>query len=359
MKSHERGYGALLDIAEGMPVGALVVADGAMEIDLWHPNGTRAALREARVLGSSIERYYPSKDVRAAAEAGSPSEEYARQTLFLGTAGQTFFKNAKVGVIGLGGIGSLLCEYLSRLGVGHLVLIDPDRVEPSNFSRVVGARVADLDRASGESTLKVDIAERLAHEAQPHATVEKIADDFSRISSARRVIDCDFAFLAADTMRARLVFNAIVHQYYVPGIQLGSKVVIDPATGSISLAYSVVRDVRPGEGCLLCNQLIDPGRLAEEWKTNAEREDQQYGLHSPNPSVITLNAVAAAHAANDFLFAFAGIRKEQKALYRRFNHLNQSTHFEHPRRDVACSECSNASESRLGYGDNRQLPCVT
>ena len=37
-------------------------------------------------------------------------------------------------------------------------------------------------------------------------------------------MDCDYLFLAADTMRARLLFNAIVHQYLVPGVQVGAKV---------------------------------------------------------------------------------------------------------------------------------------
>jgi len=46
--SHERGYPALRDIAAGMPVGALVVADGAMELDLWLPERTRTALEHAR-----------------------------------------------------------------------------------------------------------------------------------------------------------------------------------------------------------------------------------------------------------------------------------------------------------------------
>lgn len=135
MASHERGYGALLDIAEGMPVGALVVADGAMELDLWHPDRSRAALSEARVLGSTIDRYYASPHSRKRSGAGSSDESYSRQALFLGASGQHLFRRAKVAVIGLGGVGSLLGEYLARLGVGHLVLIDPDRLEPSNFSR--------------------------------------------------------------------------------------------------------------------------------------------------------------------------------------------------------------------------------
>jgi hypothetical protein len=358
MASHEKGYRALLDIAEGAPVGAVVVADQAMELDLWRPNGDRHTLSQARVIGASIERVYPNLRVQRTMEGELPTtgELYARQIQFLGATGQSLFQRAKVAVIGLGGIGSLLCEYLARLGVGHLVLIDPDRLEASNIARVVGGRAADLATDRRQATLKVDIAERVAREAQPDIVIEKVADDFARDPVARRVLDCDFLFLAADTMRARLVFNAVVHQYYIPGVQLGSKVKVDPGTGRIESAFSAIRNVRPGEGCLVCNQLIDPTRLAEEWKTDAEREDQQYGVRLPNPSVITMNAVTAAHAANDFLWSYTGLRQEETTPYRRYNHLQHSVSFEQPRTDADCSECSAFAGSRLGFGDAKPLP---
>src|SRR5262249_12314629 len=154
------------------------------------------------------------------------------------------------------GIGSLVSEYLSRLGVGELVLIDPDHLEVTNFSRVIGASVRDLPRSdSCRGTSKIRIAARVAREGQPQIRTQLVQEDFSLRSAARQVLDCDYLFLAADTMRARLVFNAIVNQYFIPGVQLGSKVTANPSTGSLEAAFSVVRRVLPGIGCLLCNQL--------------------------------------------------------------------------------------------------------
>ncbi|WP_425373325.1 ThiF family adenylyltransferase [Mesorhizobium denitrificans] len=49
-----------------------------------------------------------------------------------------------VAIVGLGGVGSLIAEYLAWLGVGTIVLIDPDRIDPTNLPRVVGARRADI-----------------------------------------------------------------------------------------------------------------------------------------------------------------------------------------------------------------------
>ncbi len=44
-------------------------------------------------------------------------------------------KNASVGIMGLGGLGSLVAVALARVGVGHLLLADFDLVEPSNLNR--------------------------------------------------------------------------------------------------------------------------------------------------------------------------------------------------------------------------------
>lgn len=359
-ESHERGYPALLDIASGMPVGALVFAQGAVELDLWFPNGNRSALREARVIGHRLERFLPDVQWQRGLKTPNAHAHYDRQVLIFGAAGQQLLRAGKVAIIGLGGIGSLVSEYLSRLGVGQIVLIEPDHLEPSNFSRVVGACAEDLPQNNGSlGANKADIAGRVARVAQPQIHTVLIREDFALNSVARQVLDCDYLFLAADTMRARLVFNAIVNQYFIPGVQLGSKVIADPRTGALEAAYSVVRRVSPGNGCLLCNQLIDATKLAEEWKTDHERLDQQYGTSTPNPSVITMNSVSAAHAVNDFLFYFTGLnRSDERPPYLRFDHLSGSPRFEEPRRSPTCTECSLNPASRFGMGDARELPCA-
>jgi len=358
LSSHERGYPSLLDIASGMPVGALVVAVGAMEVDIWFPEGRRSALLRAEVIGERVDRIYPS---RVSQSTNAREEHYDRQVRFLGTPGQQLLKDATVGIVGLGGIGSLVNEYLARLGVGQLLLCDPDRLEPSNFSRVVGATPADLQankrRSPKAGTLKVDIARRIALDANPEISIVAIPDDFARDHVARRFLDCDFIFLAADSMRSRLIFNAIVHQYFIPGVQLGTKITVGERSGELEGAFSVVRRVTPGVGCLLCNQLIDSYKLAQEWKTDDERKRQQYGTSTPNPSVITMNAVAAAHAVNDFLFYFVGLsRTAEHPSYRRFDHLSGSAVYDEPRIDQDCTECSTAAHSRFGMGDAMKLP---
>jgi hypothetical protein len=157
-------------------------------------------------------------------------------------------------------------------------------------------------------------------------------------------------------MRARLVFNALVHQYFVPGVQLGSKIRSN-GSGTLGEVMSANRPVRPGQGCLWCNQLIDTNQLALEAKTDEERKAQAYGVEEPNPSVISLNAISAAHAVNDFLLDYLDLRPEPETFhYEEFRFLHRKRNLVEPRRDPACSECSRTG-LRYGMGDNVALPC--
>lgn len=348
LESHDRGYPALLQIARGMPVGALVHGHRSMEADIWFPDGTRGRLDHAAVIGSGVLRVSPQPD----SEEPHSSESYDRQVRWFGRSGQRQLARSHVGIIGLGGIGSLVAEYLAHLGIGRFTLVDPDRVETSNLSRIVGA---SRDDAAGE-VAKVKIAARCIRNANPDAHIESRIDDVAKESVARSLIGCDYLFLAADSMRARLVFNAIIHQYLIPGVQLGSKI-HSGANGRLSDVMSANRPVRPGEGCLWCNQLIDPTLLAKEAKTDDERRAQEYGTEQPNPSVITLNAVAAAHAVNDFLLDYLGLRPERAPLhYEHFHFLKNSRMLVEPRKDANCPECSR--NGRFGRGDGVPLPSI-
>jgi len=160
-------------------------------------------------------------------------------------------------------------------------------------------------------------------------------------------------------MPVRLLFNAIVHQYLIPGAQLGSKVLVREGTGEILDIYSVSRPVTPDHGCLWCNGLIPPARLQEDAQSEEERRRQRYVNDAAveAPSVITLNATAAAQAANDFLFAVTGLTlPEASNDYIRFAPRRRRFVLEEPRRDSECPECGGAAASRRGRGDGRTLP---
>jgi len=80
-------------------------------------------------------------------------DRYARHIILpeVGGAGQTRLLSARVAIIGAGGIGSPLIAYLAAAGVGHLTLIDDDRVDLSNLQRQTLFATADIGRAKAEA----------------------------------------------------------------------------------------------------------------------------------------------------------------------------------------------------------------
>lgn len=349
MESHERGYPALLGIAKGMPVGALVLGKNSMQADIWFKGGERRSLSSCVVVGPSIRRLTPRQ-----IQVNGDSPSHDRQMRMFGKLGQVHLAGARVAVIGLGGIGSMLAEYLARLGVGNLVFIDNDHMETSNLSRVVGGTMADAQSAA----LKVEVAKRHALEANPNVKVETIVDDVAKDSVAAKLRTCDYVFLAADSMRARLVVNALVHQYLIPATQVGAKVRGDEK-GNLIDAMSATRHMRPGSGCLWCNGFIDSTQLAIEAKTDDERRAQAYGTNEPNPSVITMNAMAAAQAINDFLFDFLNLRGAQRpAEFIHAHYVAPAVKWVRARHDGSCEECGRETGSRFAAGDAKSLPTL-
>jgi molybdopterin/thiamine biosynthesis adenylyltransferase len=360
LRSHERGYPALVDILGGQPAGALVFSTAAVMGDIWTQVG-RAPVSHAVVVGTKIIVLRPRP---VAAASADPT--YDRQARLFGDAGQALLGGLKVGIIGAGGVGMLLVEYVSRLGTGQVVVIDPDRVETSNLPRLPGSRRSDARmlfqhgwwpesfREMGRRTArpKVHVAKRLAREANLHTRVDAIFDDVREPAVAEGLLDCDYLFLAANSDQARLLFNAICHQYLIPGAQVGAKVGTDPQDGRVLRVHSIVRSVLPGWGCLWCNQVISPTRLAEESASPHQRRAQRY-VDDPDvvaPSVITLNASAAAIAANDFLFSVTGLTAaDATGDYLRVHPIERDIAFDRPRRDPTCPECS--LTGRLGRGD--------
>lgn len=368
--SHERGYPALLDITEGGPVGALVLAQNAVAGDIWTPAG-RSTLDFMTVVGPRVRTLYPCPQGRP------PSADlvYDRHARLFGDAGQDILQRLKVGIVGLGGGGSLLSEWLARLGIGHIVAIDFDRIGITNLPRVVGATWLDAlaplarsrhrwlrELANRHARHKVQIARRVAKAARRPIRYDAIAGDIVDEPTARLLTDVDFMFLATDNIQSRLVFNALAQQYIIPGAQIGVKVTVDKESGQVGAILANTRPVLPypGGGCLECHELLPADRLSEEALSDSERRRQQYVEEDTvvEPSVITLNALTAAQAANDLLMMFTGLYAEGVALRHYRNDVHDRTiRAIHPRQVVECLACGSSPRSRRGRGDRQRLPC--
>ncbi len=83
-------------------------------------------------------------------------ERFSRQIILknIGTLGQKKIIQSKVLVIGMGGLGCPVTEFLTRAGVGYLGLIDSDKVELSNIHRQCLYDVSDLKKSKVKAAMK-------------------------------------------------------------------------------------------------------------------------------------------------------------------------------------------------------------
>jgi sulfur-carrier protein adenylyltransferase/sulfurtransferase len=120
---------------------------------------------------------------RPSRDNGLDRERYARQLLLpeVGEAGQKRLGESRVLLVGAGGLGSPAALYLAAAGVGHLALVDDDRVERSNLQRQV------LHNDAGTGTLKTQSAKKALKALNPEIEVTGIAIRLER-SNAREVL---------------------------------------------------------------------------------------------------------------------------------------------------------------------------
>jgi hypothetical protein len=261
-----------------------------------------------------------------------------------------------VGIIGLGGGGSLLVEHVAHLGVNTITGVDFDRVETHNLSRIVGATQEDARRG----TKKVEVARRLSTAIDPSVQFNAIDGDISDAPVARAVAGCDFLFLATDNITSRLVLNAIAHTYLVPMVQIGAKVDVLPS-GEIGMVYVAVRPVLPDGGCLQCAGVIDADALRQEANTDEERAAQNYlgQAEIVDPSVITLNGVGASAASQTMLMWAVGLAEPELFKHRIYNGQTGEWLPLERIKDQACAWCGREERSRFARGDSAMLPLRT
>jgi tRNA A37 threonylcarbamoyladenosine dehydratase len=149
-----------------------------------------------------------------------------RLLLILGEERLARLAQARVMVLGLGGVGSSCAEALARGGVGSLVLVDRDVVAPSNINRQALAFQSTIGR------LKADVMAEMVRDINPscevaavHAFVDKdrVPDQLGALPRPSYVVD------AIDTVSQKLAIAAWCQEQGIPEVSaMGGANKLDP-----------------------------------------------------------------------------------------------------------------------------------
>ena len=147
-------------------------------------------------------------------------ERYSRQVRFepIGESGQAKISSARIGLIGLGALGTVIAEQLVRAGVGSLRMIDRDLVELSNLQRQT---LYDEDDVRGNLPKAVAATHRL-QKINSNVTIEGVVDDLNGSNVEEWLDDLDLVMDGLDNFETRFVLNDCLPQgFYAMDLRRG------------------------------------------------------------------------------------------------------------------------------------------
>ena len=252
-----------------------------------------------RIVGRGLQLINLRGDMGAA----DASAAFDRQIRAFGREGQALLSQLRVGIAGVGGTGSSVCEQLVRLGVKAITVADDDVVDETNLTRIYGAGRADIGKP------KVQLAAENAARTGLGASVIPIQGRVTNEAVARRLRHCDIIFGCTDDNAGRAVLSRLAYWYLIPVIDMGF--VITSADGAVTGLYGRVTTIGPGSACLLCRGRIDPEFARAEMLRPEERAslvDEGYapGLGEPDPSVVAYTTMTASAAVAEMLERLIG-----------------------------------------------------
>lgn len=268
--------GGLVASASGFPVlGLTRGTDGAWSARFWLRAGRHRYERRWASTVRSVGRhlrisYHPQ--LRPAAP--TPPSQVATISVW-GTTAQADLSRARVGIVGLGSVGSIVAEALSRTGLEQLTLIDPDHIEERNLDRTLGAYSSDVK----ESLPKVEIAKRMvnASHTSPRFSVIDITDGIQGTDGLANALDCDAIVCCVDRPWPRHILNVLAYAHLIPVVDGGILARVREDGRLLHVDWRI-HSVGPEHGCLYCLDALRRSDVALDRDGRLDDPDYLKGL---------------------------------------------------------------------------------
>lgn len=255
-----------------------------------------------------------------AESAAVPDETQLRTMQAFGGGTTRLLKSLRVAVVGCSGTGSWVIEQLARLGVGELVLVDPDFMEAKNLNRIVGSRAVDaIGKRPKVETLRENVC------AMGTGVKVTVAGESTYSETvARQVAACDIAFGCMDSLEGRDRLNRIATFYSIPYFDLGVRLDAD-GRGGISNVCGNVNYLIPDGASLLSRGCYSAENLRNDVLRRTDPEQHEgllaegyiKGAKVESPAVVSINGFCATMAVNEMLARVHPFRDEPNQKFRR------------------------------------------
>jgi hypothetical protein len=241
-----------------------------------------------------------------------------RHAQAFGSGTTEILRTLSIAVIGCSGTGSVVVEQLARLGVGRLVLVDPDLVEEKNLNRILnsGKEDAYLGRPKVHVLASAIARMGLGQEVIP------LNMNLLTPNAVKSVAECDVVFGCMDGVEGRHILNRLATFYLVPYFDVGVRLDAD-GRGGIDRIAGAVHYLQPGRSSLLSREVYDMKRVDAESmrRTDPEmyrrlvKEGYLRGVDEDRPAVVSVNTFFAALCVNEFLARLHPYRNQPNGEY--------------------------------------------
>lgn len=228
------------------------------------------------------------------------SDIYDRQKRIKGWD-QGKISSTTVMLIGAGAIGNEVVKNLLLIGIGKIILVDYDFINPSNLNRCI---LFNLENTQ-QNEYKVDAVKEACSKLNPKVeifTVKKDINDIDKVLYEESDVVCS----CVDNIEARLEANNYAFYYEIPFVDSG----IDEFFGTVQSVYSGVKDA----ACLQCN--VSDMDLDMMWKkfscTGQEIENKNGETLGIIPAIVTTTSIIGGLQSQQVLKFILGIDSFKK-----------------------------------------------
>lgn len=283
-------------LADDLPhASCIMLPDGRIFGRFFTESMDIQPIHQVSVAGSDIHNWYYTS------ERVVNDELQVRNMQAFGKGTVRKLNRMKIGVVGCSGTGSPTIEQLKRLGIGELVMVDPDYVDFLNLNRILNTTYKDAE----DKMVKVEVMKRSIEEVGFGTNVKAFAKHISVREVVKELADCDILFSCVDGAEGRHILNLISSYYIIPLFDMGIKLIAD-GQGGIDGIYGSVHYVQPLGSSLLSRQQYDLAQLQAESQRRIDKDEYERNrylarVNESSPAVISINMQAAATAVNEFL----------------------------------------------------------
>ncbi len=325
--SHPEGFRRFSEVDDRSDDEFFRVAANWTESD--DPHGSVVILPCGRMLGrfGACGAFHPMAMISVAGDMveywPSGTEAYVpdfaeRHAQVLGDGTFEKLRQLRIAVIGCSGTGSPTVEQLFRLGVGELVLVDPDTIGPENLNRIYNSRGRHAQAAAAKVTVLADAIE----DTGLGTTVITLSEDLCTPRAVEAVAACDLIYGCVDSVFARHLINKIASTYCIPLIDVGVGLKAD-GVGGIAHATGAVHYLQPDGSSLLSRRVfsLDDIRVDILRRTDPDEYASQLevgyikGAEVAQPAVIAINTIFSGYGVMEMLCRLHHIRDDDNGEF--------------------------------------------